>query len=58
MAFIFALLTISSAHAYESGNAPFCVMDNYGNTECFYYDLSSCLQAARNHFGAATCVKR
>ncbi|MGZ3769334.1 MAG: hypothetical protein ACXVCP_08400 [Bdellovibrio sp.] len=58
MSFLLMIFLAKSAHAYESGNAPFCVMDNYGNTECYYYDLSSCQQAARQKFGAAACVKK
>lgn len=58
MSLIFALLTAAQAYAYESGTAPFCVMDNFGNTQCYYYTLESCLQAAKNQFGPATCVKR
>ncbi len=58
MIFIFALLTSLQVHAYETGSAPFCVMDNYGNTTCHYYTLESCLRAAKNHYGTATCVKK
>lgn len=61
MSFIFALLMTTNAHAWESGTAPFCVMDNFGNLECYYYDLSSCRQAARakSQFGQeAACIKR
>lgn len=52
------LINLTPASAYESGNAPFCVMDNYGNLECYYYDLGSCQRAAQNKFGPATCVKK
>ena len=59
MSFIIVLLmNIPQASAYESGNAPFCVMDNYGNLDCFYYDLGSCQQAAKQKFGPATCIKK
>lgn len=61
MNLIFAILMSTQAHAWESGTAPFCVMDNYGNLECYYYDLASCQQAARQKSqfgGAASCVKK
>lgn len=58
MSLIASLLISFSAQAYEVGAAPFCVMDNYGNLECYYYDLQSCQRAAQQKFGAASCVKK
>lgn len=40
------------------GTAPFCIMDNYGNLECYYYDLGSCRSALKYKFGNSACVKR
>ncbi len=57
MSFILSIL-LTTAQAYEVGNAPFCVMDDYGNTKCFYYTLSACREAVKLEVGSATCVKR
>ena len=54
---IFSAILSLSANAYESGSAPFCLMDNYGNLQCYYYSLSSCRQAAENKDNSA-CVKK
>lgn len=55
---IVLLLFLSlSAHAYESGSAPFCVVDNIGNLECYYYTLDACRQAAKLKLSTATCVR-
>lgn len=54
---IFSVLFGLSANAYESGSAPFCVMDNFGNLQCYYYSLSSCRDAARLNTDSA-CVKK
>ena len=54
---IFSFLMSTTAHAYESGNAPFCKMDNYGNLQCYYYSLSDCRAAARNEPDSA-CIKK
>lgn len=43
---------------WKSGQAPFCVMDNYGNLECYYYDLQSCQRASSQKLGASGCVKQ
>ncbi len=58
MSLILALIVSASAHAYQVGNAPFCVMDNFGNTECYYYDLGSCQEAAKMKIGPAACVRK
>jgi hypothetical protein len=58
MNFLFSFLLSTSAYAWESGQAPFCVMDNYGNLECYYYDLQSCRVALKQKYGAASCVKK
>ncbi len=58
MMFLMGLLMVSSAPAYESGGAPFCIMDNYGNTQCFYYDMMSCRAQLQYAGQGATCVKK
>ncbi len=55
--FIFSVLFGLSANAYENVSAPFCVMDNYGNLECYYYSLSSCRDATKLRTDSA-CVKK
>jgi hypothetical protein len=55
---VLVLMNLTPAHAWEMGNAPFCVMDNFGNLECYYYDLGSCQQATKQKIGPASCVKR
>ncbi len=34
--------------AYMVGSAPFCAVDSVGNWNCFYYDVYSCREVARN----------
>lgn len=58
MSLIFTILLSSSAQAYEVGTAPFCIMDDYGNTKCYYYTLSACRDALKYEIGTATCVKK
>ncbi len=53
---LFALLSVN-ANAYESGSAPFCKMDNFGNLQCYYYTLTQCEQAIMS-FEMARCVFR
>lgn len=55
--YVFTILFSMSANAYESGNAPFCIMDDFGNLECYYYTLSSCRSAA-NYRLNSVCVKK
>jgi len=43
---------------YQNGTSNYCVVDNYGNKDCIYWDLQSCQQAARQKFGAAACVMK
>lgn len=56
MSVILLLLSLSDVHAYEVGSAPFCVVDNIGNQECYYYTLDACRQAAKLKLSTATCI--
>jgi hypothetical protein len=47
---IFAILMVilgQNAEAFESGTAPFCAVDNYGNKQCFYYTMDACEAAIK-----------
>lgn len=58
MLILITLLFNIQANAYENGNAPFCIMDNYGNTQCYYYDMISCREALSLQMPGATCTHR
>lgn len=45
MILLFSMLLSLNSMAYESGEAPFCAVDEYGNMNCFYYSLSACREA-------------
>lgn len=49
---------VASENTWKIGAAPFCVIDNYGNLECYYYNLQSCSRAASQKIGTAACVKK
>jgi len=48
--------TLLLMFAYTTGDAPFCLVDNFGNMTCFYYTLDACERAADHHIGSSECV--
>lgn len=55
---ILGLLLSPQVQADDLGDAPFCIMDDYGNRECIYYTISSCKEAVKTKPGVAICVMR
>lgn len=58
MQLIIAILMMilgQQSYAYQSGNAPFCAMDDTGNKQCFYYSMSAC-QSAIQYSSGKYCV--
>lgn len=51
------LLALFLSPSYSSGTAPFCLMDNFGNTQCYYYTLDACYMAMGSTVGQV-CVHR